>query len=248
MAATSTYYSPELYAKQRAGSHRSAAITVPYVMELLRPRSVVDIGCGVGTWLAEFIAAGVEECRGIDGASARDAELKIPVACFAVGDMTAPLALPHRYDLAVSLEVAEHLPADAAEIYIDSVTAAAPVILFSAAIPQQGGPGHINEQWQDFWREKFSARGFEAVDAIRPLIWGNAEVAWWYQQNTIIYASSEALAAHPHLSPVPKERSLNLVHPSLYERQLNMGLRRTLETLPRLVAHAVKSQMRRRAT
>jgi hypothetical protein len=88
--------------------------------------------------------------------------------------------LDRKYDLAICLEVAEHLPVSSAGTLVDSITRASDLILFSAAIPLQTGTHHINEQWQDYWAALFDQRGFVASDIVRPAIWGRPDVRWWY--------------------------------------------------------------------
>jgi hypothetical protein len=96
-----------------------------------------------------------------------------------------------RYDLAVCLEVAEHLPESSAADLVRALTAFAPVVLFSAAVPGQGGVGHINEQWPAYWKGLFEQHGFYRRDPIRPRIWTNERVHWWYRQNIFLFASRQ---------------------------------------------------------
>jgi 2-polyprenyl-3-methyl-5-hydroxy-6-metoxy-1,4-benzoquinol methylase len=99
---------------------------------------VLDIGCGTGVWLAAWRASGVESIVGIDGDTVNPNWLHIPKDCFHALDLTKPVHLyqPGQvFDLAMSPEVAEHIPAEYAEQFLDSLVRHAPVILFSAAIP-----------------------------------------------------------------------------------------------------------------
>src|SRR5215469_304150 len=164
-------YDRRFYDVQSVGSRRSAGAVVPLVMRLLAPVSVCDVGCGIGTWLSVFQEHGVRSILGIDGAHVALEMLQIPPDDFRTSDLALPLELDRRFDLAISLEVAEHLPEASAAGFVKSLTAIAPVVLFSAAVPGQGGTGHINEQWQDYWADLFAREGFVPVDAIRPAIW-----------------------------------------------------------------------------
>ena len=114
-------------------------------------------------------------------------------------DLSRPFKINGRYDLAICLEVAEHIPDEHSRDLVDALCAAAPVVLFSAAVPGQGGTGHINERWPEYWRERFEARGYRICDVIRPRIREDRRVVWWYRQNIVIYASEAGLAAHPAL-------------------------------------------------
>src|SRR5216683_5640462 len=111
-------YSPEFFHAVTEQAVRSAAVVVPLVMDLVRPKSVVDVGCGTGAWLAAFHAAGVQEILGIDGDYLDQASLRIPPEAFTKADLEAAVALGRSFDLCVSLEVAEHLPASAGPTFV----------------------------------------------------------------------------------------------------------------------------------
>jgi SAM-dependent methyltransferase len=185
-------YTSEFFAQQGGESIASARIVVPIIMELIHPRSVVDLGCGIGTWLAVFAEQNVADYVGIDGDYVDRSQLLIPPERFLGRDLTEPVELDMRFDLAVSLEVAEHLPAASAQVLVASLTQLAPVILFSAAVPGQGGTHHVNEQWPSYWASLFAERDFVTVDAVRPRIWEKKDVAWWYRQNTLLFVSAAA--------------------------------------------------------
>lgn len=212
-----TLYDSRFYAGQSEGSRRSAAIIVPIVMGAIEPQSIIDIGCGVGAWLAEFERAGISDYLGIDGEYVSQEQLCIPQQRFRAADLRHPVVLDRRYDLAVSLEVAEHLPLDQAEGFVASLARLAPMVLFSAAIPFQGGTGHVNEQWQEFWRQLFSDQDFVPVDCVRPQVWGNHEVCWWYQQNMLLYVDRSKIKQLKGVEPVPRWRKVDVVHPALFE-------------------------------
>lgn len=132
-------YTEQFYIDQRKSSRRSANEIVPLVLELIQPKSVIDVGCGVGAWLSVFRECGIEDILGVDGNWVDKNMLEIPENRFLVFDLTTPVLMNRHFDLVVSLEVAEHLPSECAEIFIDSLTRLGPTILFSAAIPFQGG-------------------------------------------------------------------------------------------------------------
>lgn len=201
------------------GSLSSAEVVVPVVLEYVRPQSVVDFGCGKGAWLSVFRKHGVAEVLGVDGAPLHPASLWIPQDQFLRLDIRRPAFLPESYDLAVCLEIAEHLPAESADGLVEALTKAAPVVLFSAAIPGQGGHGHINEQWPEYWAERFAAQGYVAVDCLRRRIWTDGRVCFWYRQNLLLFVREESADDYPalreFLDAVPGE-ALSLVHPELY--------------------------------
>lgn len=183
---------------------------------------MVDVGCGVGTWLAEFVRGGVVDVLGVDGAHVDPAMLQIPRERFRAHDLTRPLELGRRFDLAVSVEVAEHLPEAAADAFVASLVAAAPVVVFSAAIPGQGGEGHVNESWPHAWARRFAAHGHRWADPLRASLWNDPRVEFWYAQNLLVFHAPDAFPSPPWPPGTPAgdaaslERSpLSLVHPSL---------------------------------
>src|SRR5262245_27058351 len=157
-------YSRTYYETVHGQVRDSACEVVPLVVDLLHPRRVVDVGCGTGTWLAAFAEHGATEVLGLDGEYVDRALLDIPADCFVPADLTQPVHQLGRYDLALCLEVAEHLPASRAEGLVSDLTNLAPVVLFSAAIPLQGGVNHVNEQWPEYWAGLFRDRGFVPID------------------------------------------------------------------------------------
>lgn len=165
----------------------SAQVVVPIVLSLFPCHSVVDFGCGVGGWLKEFERHGVSDYLGVDGNYVSPHLLKIPADRFRPSDLRNVIDLGRGFDLACALEVAEHLPEDQAKSFVAALVKAAPVILFSAAIPFQGGMDHVNEQRQSYWVELFAEHGYIALDCIRRAIFGDRRVEWWYRQNILMF-------------------------------------------------------------
>jgi hypothetical protein len=225
-------YDRDFYQVQKSGSYRSAGIIVPLVLELLPVRSVCDVGCGVGTWLRRWREHGVEDILGIDGDYVDRDQLMIPAANFLSADLRLPVRGGRRFDLVTSMEVAEHLPQERAESFVADLTALAPVILFSAAIPGQGGTDHINERWQDYWAGLFNQAGFATFDVLRPRIWNNAAVEFWYRQNTLLFCHRDAVAAYSALTAAASVTSLRLVHPDLLRMKSDsLSVRQSISAL-----------------
>jgi SAM-dependent methyltransferase len=208
-------YGERFFAAKSEGSYRSAMVILPLVISKVAPHSIVDVGCGSGTWLGAAEELGVHDYQGYDGSQSR--QLRIPKERFAVADLTRPLQPSRRFDLAICCEVGEHLPAESAATLVGSLAAFSDVILFSAAIPGQGGTHHVNEQWPAYWQALFRARSYWAYDFIRPQIWNDERVEWWYRQNTVLYVADSAAARFA--LPAKSEAVLALVHPALYESQ-----------------------------
>ena len=200
------------YADWLSGSLESARVVVPLVVEAVSPRSVVDVGCGIGSWLVAFQEAGVEDVLGVDGPWVDPAQLLFPQERFVVADLREPLDLGRRFDLALCLEVAQILPPEVAEQLVHGLAALADVVLFGAAIPGQGGTGHHNEQWPSYWAGLFDASGYAASDPFRVRIWNEPDVKWWFAQNLVCFARPKAIARLPVLEQAAGT-PLPLVHP-----------------------------------
>jgi SAM-dependent methyltransferase len=199
------YFDTAYFGWQGDSAERSAGVVVPLVVERFHPRSVIDLGCGAGGWLKVFREHGVEDVLGVDGAYVRPEALRIRPEEFVGHDLAQPLSLDRRYDVAISLEAAHYLPEGSAAVLVESLTATAPVVLFGAAVPHQPGGPAQNLQWPSWWAELFAAQGFGAEDWLRPLVWEEPGVDWWYAQNTILYVQAE----DGGMRPPP------LVHPGL---------------------------------
>lgn len=216
-----TFYKEDFYRIQKETSQRSAREIIPLLLKLIHPKSVVDVGCGLGTWLSAFKEFGITECLGIDGDYINKNMLQIPQEEFLSFDLTSPLQIDRKFDLVVSLEVAEHLPVECAEIFIDSITKLGPVILFSAAIPFQGGVCHVNEQWPHYWLRYFKKNNYLVIDYLRKTVWDNENVEPYYAQNIFIFVKHDCIDNYPLL-----ERELGnthisqlaIVHPKIYQK------------------------------
>jgi SAM-dependent methyltransferase len=213
-------YSRYFYKNLTDGSISSAQVMVPLVLDLVQPKSVVDIGCGIGTWLKICREYGVEEILGVDGWHVGREQFLIPEERTLFADLSKPLHLEKTYDLVISLEVGEHLPAQSAETLVDTVTGLGPVVMFSAAIPFQGGTNHLNEQWQEYWARMFQDRGYLVIDCLRPKVWADPAVLPCYAQNTLLYVRSDRIHLYQRLlrelERGPGGR-LSAVHPTLYQ-------------------------------
>ncbi len=188
---TSHSYSSDFYDYIDAGSRASARAVAGLLLAEMRIGSLLDVGAGHGAWAAEWLAAGVGDVVAVDGDYVRRDQLAIPAERFIAHDLATPLDLRRRFDLVQSLEVAEHLPADKADLFVDNLVRHGDVILFSAAVPHQGGEHHVNEQPPEYWRTRFQERGYAVFDWVRPRIAGRREVKPWYRFNSYLYANAE---------------------------------------------------------
>lgn len=213
-------YDKKFYIGHLDGSTLSAQAILPFVCDIVKPASAVDIGCGVGTWLSVLKANHhVQEVLGVDGDYVDRNMLKIEKNEFVAHDLTKPFFANKKYDLAISMEVAEHLPESAADNFVKLMASVSDVVLFSAAVPGQIGTNHINEQFPEYWAKKFMAHGYIPVDYIRKKVWNNKQVEWWYKQNAILYVNQrqypkyQAQLEHSRIQTDPE--FLTRIHPEM---------------------------------
>ena len=210
-------YKNDFYISRSNDVMKDASIVVPILIELFQPDSVIDVGCACGEWLSVFIEKGIDNIYGVDGEWIDKRLLRIPEKHYISHDLLEPFNIDKKFDLILCLEVAEHLPIYSSDVLINTLTRLGPVIVFSAAIPYQGGNHHINEQWQSFWADKFRDKGYKVIDCLRELLW-DKPISFWYSQNILIFANEEYLQNCQTLRSI-YERNLNkpisLVHPEM---------------------------------
>ncbi|MBN2424632.1 MAG: class I SAM-dependent methyltransferase [Calditrichaceae bacterium] len=212
-------YNDEFFYHSLKGSLSSAEIIIPILFEYINPRSILDIGCGYGDWLSVFEKRGIDDILGIDGPWVNVQFLKISNNKFLASDLNILPAINRKFDLLLSLEVAEHLNPKNSEDFIKYLIEISPLILFSAAIPYQGGTNHINEKWQSFWVSLFEKNGYIAFDIIRDKIWTNKKVEYWYAQNMFLFIDQNKLKDFKDLQKKFKSNEnkiYDIVHPQNY--------------------------------
>lgn len=181
-------YDKSFYNYIADGSLRSAEKIVPKVIEIFNPTSVIDFGCGTGAWLSVFKKNGIENIHGLD--TSNDGHELILDSEFELINLGFPYIPQYKYDLAVSLEVAEHISEEYADNFVKSVARSANNILWSAAVPGQRGLNHINEQWPHYWVSKFKDLGFSCNGSFRYQFWYDEEIETWYRQNILLFSKS----------------------------------------------------------
>jgi hypothetical protein len=184
-------------------------------------------GCGIGTWLKVARSRGISEIRGIEGSWLDPSKLQVEAKFLQIVDLEQSFDLGRRFDLVICLEVAEHVSASAADHLVVSLTRHAPVVLFSAAIPYQGGHHHVNEQFLPYWVERFSRFNFRPLDVVRGKIWNDQTVLWWLRQNVVLFAEQDLVARDERLRRAVDESAacpLSVVHPDVYLSRVRMGI------------------------
>jgi SAM-dependent methyltransferase len=209
-------FDERFYEKINDGSVRSARAVLGLLYDVYKPKSVIDVGCGSGAWLSVAESLGSTTLVGLDGGWVDPEKLVSRSIRFRPIDFDVAIPLEGRFDLAMSLEVIEHLEEHRARPFVETLCEASDVVLFSGAIKGQGGVRHINEQWQSFWIQLFHESDYACLDVLRGLLWHDESVEWWYRQNAFLFVKRG--------SPVIDVRELvgravpvyDVVHPILF--------------------------------
>lgn len=216
---------------------------VPYILELGNFNSVIDVGCGLGTFLRAFKEEGVIEILGIDGKWCNKELLfeNIDPQEFIEQDLESSIELARKFDLAISLEVAEHLSQERANSFVRDLTKLSDNIVFSAAIKFQGGDHHINEQPLSYWIELFNSYGFNCYDVIRPSIWENDKIFWWYRQNIVLFKK----AVNGQQIENRLSEPVNIVHPELLRTYANPKDKNAVKRYMKLLLKSILAKLKK---
>lgn len=228
------YESDLFYSWQVGPSYESAQVFCQHLTSIYPVNSVVDFGCGRGAWLKAMHELGATRLVGVDGPwNTQEAMIDQTIA-FQGTDLNHPetVLAGEGFDLAMSLEVFEHLEPANSERIADFFTGLAPVLMFGGAFPHQGGQNHINERPHSYWAKLFIDRGFEVFDYFRPKFWGDERVCYYYQQNTFLNVRT----GHPlgqklremGLQPISNIFWMDAVHPVMLYRYAGMTIPRRL--------------------
>jgi len=211
----------------------------PFVYDLIKPQSVIDVGCGLGSFLKAFKQMGVKKVMGIDGKWCNKELLfeNITANEFLEKDLEKPINIGKKFDLAISTEVAEHLTVERANSFVDDLTNLSDIVLFSAAIPNQGGDHHYNEQWIDYWESKFSRHNFVMYDVLRPQFWNNDQIFWWYRQNMVLFIKQDKNVQG--LDSLSSGNMKRVVHPQLYSTVMDYKDRNAIKRYLKLLFKAL---------
>lgn len=219
-------------------SIESAKEVVPLLLSYFKPKTVLDIGCGLGTWLKIFEQY---QCDifGIDGDYVNQKDLVIEKSKFKPLDLNLKYNLEKKFDLVISLEVAEHILPENAKTFIESMCVHSDVILFSAAIPGQEGTLHYNEQYNEYWIQQFAQNGYKCIDFLRYKIWNNENISWWYRQNILVFIKETEIdnLSYELISVEKNQYPNTYIHPSLFEykNQKAIQLEKRVNELEKLV-------------
>lgn len=182
-------YKTQYYAKRIEDPWRSEANQIGIVlMNYFEPESVIDFGCAVGAHLEPFHKNNIA-VQGVEGNKKGIEYAVIPKKYISHHDLRKPFDSNRKYDLAISIEVAEHIPQQFDDVYVNSICASASNIVITAAPPGQGGTHHVNEQPNEYWIDKFERRGFSYRENANKELAAQFEVSnsTWVEENLLIF-------------------------------------------------------------
>lgn len=247
---SSEVYTKDFFQNRKGKTAKSSDIVAPIITDFFKQSSMIDVGCGTGEWLKSFMDIGIKDVCGVDGHHVPRNLLKIPEELFNARDLFKSVGIERKFDLAMSLEVAEHLPESRADSFVKELCDLAPIVVFSAATPGQGGAYHVNEQWPEYWAAKFAANGRVVVDCIRDLVWHDPRVAYHYVQNTLVFITPEKLESFPELKKLVvtgNPPALARIHPEKWRRALDvsrMGLKRWIKAFVPILKVAIQKRFK----
>jgi SAM-dependent methyltransferase len=237
-SASQTRYGSAFYRARRTRTLHAAETVLGILFDRFDLSSLIDVGCGTGTWLQAARVLGATRVVGIEGAWLPEELHDDPSLEIVKTDLEQAVAVPETFDLCVALEVAEHLSPQRAASFVDDLCQLSNRILFSAAIPGQGGSRHSNEQWQSYWAELFNRRGYVAMDLIRPMVWNDASIPYWYRQNVLVYLRNGDHERDQQAICTSHANLLDVVHPELFARVTSDP---TVDRILRLVAKSPRA-------
>lgn len=203
---------------EQAHNLTDPGIIVPILVDVLNPKSAIDIGCGIGTFLNVFKKLGVTDIIGHDGKWVDRTKLSkhISTKHFIETNLEQNFSINREFDVGVCLEVIEHINEESGIRLVEELANHCKYIIFSCAIPGQKGQNHINEQWPTYWNDKFAKHGLVCYDVFRPILWNNKSVARWYKQNMFLYTKPENEEIIKQFEAYFDSEFKNYVHPDYY--------------------------------
>jgi SAM-dependent methyltransferase len=212
---------------ERKYSYSTLAATV---MTALRPESVIDVGCGIGL-LNSYMAKGGANVLGLEGNWLEDGSMVLPPEHYQRVDLEEPFSLNQEFDLCCCIEVAEHLEPNRADGFVADLCDLSEVIVFSAAIGGQGGKGHKNEQWQEYWCNKFEQNGYGTFDPFREAFRRDDKMLPWFKQNVLLFLKDGNPLCKSFADDKITPECANMILPTYHQKILRRTRRRLRKKL-----------------
>jgi len=256
------FYHPHYHDEKVATSRRAAERILPIVLSIIDVTSIIDVGCGPGSWLDVARQMGVVTLTGVEGEWATewfdDEGIRSRGFDLLLANLEDELRPAATFDLALCIEVIEHLSPERGESFVADLCRCAGHVLFGAAIPGQKGPNHLNTRWPSYWAECFAVHDYLPLDVVRGRVWGDDDLLVHHRQNPILFVRDDlyerALRRALEMGPPPLA-ALDQVHPSLRMMQSTAradldapGLRLRMRLAAGIPRAAIRRLRRRRPT
>ncbi len=219
------FYDKQFFSLLEKGSYSSAKIILPLINNVFNPSSIVDVGCGNGLWLKVWNEdLNKTDILGIDGEYVDEDTFAVDKKYLFKADLKNVVSINKKFDVATSFEVGEHLPENCSDKFVETLVSLSKVVVFSAALIGQQGTYHINEQLPEFWARKFIKHNYVPVDYIRPIIWNNVDIQYWYRQNIIVFIHKDYINNYPSLRTIADNTNpeyLTRIHPEKHFFYIN---------------------------
>ena len=223
-------YDDNFYKNRNSNTEYAAVKILGLVLERLKRNmnSIVDVGCGVGTWLKIACTQyNFKTMVGLDGDYVPRQYLQIEEKCFMPTNLedycvekVIKCGNVTKFDIAICLEVAEHIERRNARKFVHNLCRLSDIVVFSAAIPKQGGNAHINEQRLSYWVKLFEENNYQLYDLIRSEIWNDKNIPVWYRSNVVIFGNREIENTLVNTKNVAA--FMDVVHPDMFETKIKI--------------------------
>ena len=233
-------YDKDFYEGLSDGSVESARLVLERLYTIYQPDSVIDYGCGNGAWLSAAEGLGSAILKGYDGPWVDKEKLLSNNIDFTPVSLEENIPVEKKYDLCISVEVAEHLSPGRAAGFVRQLCSSSDVVLFGAATKGQGGTNHINEQWQSYWLEKFNEQNYQYYDIFRGALWNDERIEWWYRQNIFLYVNRDIdqTTLNTNQLQALQVPIIDLIHPEHFYKNIT----NPLIALKRYFQHKINSK------
>lgn len=183
-------YKENYYAKRRKDPYRSETNHIGEVFkDEFSPENVIDFGCAIGTYLEPFYENNIE-IQGIDANEGAFNHAVVPTKYLEHHDLREKYDSEKKYDLVISIEVAEHIPEKFSDTFVETLcNTSKEYIVMTAAPPGQGGTHHVNEKPREYWIDLFEKRDFnhqkKNVEELRNKI--SVDDVWHVKKNLFVF-------------------------------------------------------------
>jgi hypothetical protein len=205
--------------------------------------SFIDYGCGLGAWASVFESKGIQKFKCFDHPTLPKEKLLIQnKENFFPMDLEYELPEISKVDFCICIEVLEHFSDTKGRDIINFLTSSSDLILFSAAIPNQKGVGHINEQRHNYWHNIFQSKGFMFYDGFKSELFKHEnEIKFFHLQNMFIYyndSNKHLFLGHHNVS----SQRFELVARDIIEKPL--GISDLFKELPKAFIRNIKLRIK----